>query len=59
VKPDAWLCSALDRAGLGAFKLLTCEQVGSAMRVRVLHKDTGVVWEFDCRDGELRSKERT
>lgn len=54
--PDAWLCSALPDA---AFKLLTIEPVGSAMRVRVLHKESGAVWEFDCRDGELRSKEKS
>lgn len=47
--PQEWLCAALSTVGDGnAFKVVKMETIGAHHLVRVLHKETGAVWEFYC-----------
>ncbi len=53
--PDEWLCATLSLAGVrDAFKVLTLDGIArDGARtgvVRVLHKDTGAVWRFECHE---------
>ena len=49
MKPEEWLISALSVGGAkDAFKLLAIDTIAPTVLVRVLHKDTGAVWQFAC-----------
>ncbi len=50
MEPDEWLCAALSiKEAAKAFKLLSINgSETEAVAVRVLHKESGAVWRFDC-----------
>lgn len=53
-RPVEWLCAALSQGGAAEnFKVIKIDHymVGDGRRVdtvRVLHKETGAVWQFAC-----------
>lgn len=49
MEPDEWLCAALSVNGADkAFKIVQISGERQNATVRVLHKETGAVWRFDC-----------
>lgn len=47
--PSTWLCAAMSVGGAAeAFKVLSTIHCGKVVTVRVLHKESGAVWSFEC-----------